>query len=453
MTRPLVSTARGLALHVLDAARMADVFAHELLDEQLTHSSLSPADGRLATTLVYGVLRRRASLDALVRPFINRSLDKVEAWLMDALRLGAHQLVLLTHVPPHAALNETVELAADFGRPDAKRFLNGVLRRVAEMVTGDFLASPAGDAMPFEAGSYRRLTRPVLPDPAKLPIEYLAAGFSWPRWLAERWLPRYGWDECVRLGFWFVGPAPVWLRVNPLRTDRDSLLNRLAEAGVKAESGEYPQSIRLTDSASIRDLPGYAEGHFTVQDESAQRVAAALNPQPDTTVLDLCAAPGGKTTHLAELMHNQGKVIACDSDAGRLATVGELVLRLGLSIIEPMPPAGDPPNGPFDAVLVDAPCSNTGVLGRRPEVRWRLQPAELTHLVALQTRLLLMAGHRLKPGGALVYSTCSIEPEENGQVVRAVLRGMGQLRLEDEQAAVPGHPADGGYWVRLRRQS
>ena len=186
------------------------------------------------------------------------------------------------------------------------------------------------------------------------------------------------------------------------------------------------------------------------------RVAQALAPAPGSTVLDLCAAPGGKTTHLAELMGNQGRIVACDVDEQRLATVLELCRRLGVSIVEPVrlqPGRGEePPPGPFDAVLVDVPCSNTGVLGRRPEVRWRLRPEDLRHLVTLQTKLLLQAGERVRPGGEIVYSTCSIEPEENRQVVEAVLRGMRELELEAEEEQVPGRPADGGYWARLRRR-
>ena len=347
-------------------------------------------------------------------------------------------------------------MAAQWGRPGAKGFLNGVLRSLSRLLTDERTDRPAADALPLENGVYRRLARAVLPDPAAQPVEYLSA-YSLPRWLARRWAERYPWDECVRLGFWFAGPAPLWLRVNPLRTDCDSFLAALRLADVAAEPGEQPQAVRLEESASIRELPGYAEGWFTVQDQSAMRVASALDPRPGWRVLDLCAAPGGKTTHLAALMRNAGQIVACDVDEERLKTVGELCSRLGIGIVQTRrlhPEANEePPAGPFDAVLVDVPCSNTGVLGRRPEVRWRLKPADFAHLVRLQTRLLLWAGERVRPGGVVVYSTCSTEPEENGAVVRTALRGLRELELEAVEEQVPGRPSDGGYWARLRRRA
>jgi 16S rRNA (cytosine967-C5)-methyltransferase len=220
-------------------------------------------------------------------------------------------------------------------------------------------------------------------------------------------------------------------------------------------AGEHPQAIHLRDHAVIRDLPGYEEGWFSVQDESAMRVASALNPAPGSCVLDLCAAPGGKTTHLAELMEDRGRIVACDSNGKRLQTVTTLAQRLGLKSIEtceldPRRP-DDVPGGPFDAALVDAPCSNTGVLGRRPEVRWRLRPEGMGHLVALQTNLLRLAVQRVRPGGVVVYSTCSIEPEENREVVQQVLTEGHGLLLETDEETVPGRPGDGGYWARLRK--
>lgn len=307
--------------------------------------------------------------------------------------------------------------------------------------------SPRGE------GSFRILARPLLPDPRRDLPAYLAAAFSWPRWLADRWLHRHGPDECVRLGFWFNAPPPLWIRVNTTRLTRDEYLTKLADANVPVEPGEHTQSVKLTDGARVPDLPGFAAGEFAVQDHSSMLVASALAPKPGWQVLDLCAAPGGKTTHLAELMHHSGRIVACDIVAKRLDSVVELCRRMGVRIVEPrvLTDGTDAPTGPFDAALVDVPCSNTGVLGRRPEVRWRLQPHEFEHLIRLQTTLLKTALTRVRPGGVVVYSTCSIDPDENWGVVRAVLGEMKGVKLEAEHTAIPGRPSDGGYWARLKR--
>jgi 16S rRNA (cytosine967-C5)-methyltransferase len=449
-------SARALALQILLDGHKRNAFIQELLDAHLGQVPLSGPARRLVTQLVYGVLRRRGTLDALLQPLVARPRYKVEPWLWEALRLGAYQLAILTHLPPHAVLNETVELASLFQRPGAKGFLNGILRAVTRLITDERTDGPAAAALPLEDGSYRRLVRPAFPDPAVSFSYYFASAFSLPGWLAERWAERYAPAECVRLGFWFARPAPLWLRCNPLKASREQCLQALADAGIAAEPGEHPQAIRLHETRPVRELPHFAEGWFTVQDESAMHVASALAPEPGSRVLDLCAAPGGKSTHLAELMHNKGHIVACDIDARRLRTVSELAARLGLGIIETclLDAAGKtpPPEGRFDAVQLDVPCSNTGVLGRRPEVRWRLRPEELPHLVRLQHRLLHQACKRVRPGGVLVYSTCSIEPEEDGLLLRALLKEVPGLVLEAEEERIPGRPADGGYWARLRWQ-
>ncbi len=445
-----MTPARIVAVDALHLARVRKRYASEVIDELARE--LSPADRRLAVQLVMGCVRRRATLDALVKPFIRVPFHAVQPRVWDLLHLGAYQLALLSHIPKHAAVHETVELAGHVDSPQAKGFVNGVLRRVSELVLDEPADEPSADAVPVEE-RYRRLARPVLPDPRESGAAYLAAAFSWPHWLADRWLDRHGWDECLRLGFWFNRPPPLWLRTNSRKTDRESYRLRLAAATIDAEPGEGPQSLKLLDSVPVSELPGYAEGDFAIQDVSAQAVAAALNPSPGMRVLDLCAAPGGKTTHLAELMDNRGAIVACDIERDRLATVESLADRLGVSIIETVLLADDGPlpAGPFDAALVDVPCSNTGVLGRRPEVRWRLQPREFEYLIRLQTRLLIQAIERVRPGGAIVYSTCSIEPDENHGVVAAVRRGMPRLALEAERIAIPGRPGDGGYWARLRK--
>jgi len=447
-----MTTARQVAADILARSHSRAGFAAELIDDELSRASLSPQDRRFVTQLVFGVIRRRGTLDALLKPFIQIPFHAVQPRVWDVLHLGAYQIAFLTHVPRHAAVNETVELATHVGSPKAKGFVNGVMRRVAELVTDEFTDEPRPDAVPFEQ-RYRKLARPILPDPATVPDAYFAAAFSFPKWLADRWLARYGPDECTRLGFWFNSPPPLWVRVNKLHNDRETYRLRLAAALIEAEPGEHPQSLRLPEHPAVRDLPGYDAGDFAVQDHSSMLVATALAPQPGMHVLDLCAAPGGKTTHLAELMDNRGRVSACDTDPKRLETVTSLCQRLGIKGAETivLKENDEPPAGPFDAAVVDVPCSNTGVLGRRPEVRWRLRPNEFEHLIRLQTRLLIQAAERVKPGGAVVYSTCSIEPDENEGVVKAVLRGVRNLKLEAEHHAVPGRPSDGGYRARLRK--
>ncbi len=480
-------TARQVAADVLNRSRSREGFVAELVDDAVVRANLSPQDRRLVTQLVFGVIRRSGTLDALLKPFIKIPLHAVQPRVWDVLRLGAFQLVFLTHIPKHAAVHESVELAISIGAPKAKGFINGVLRRVSELVTDDFVDVASRDAVPYEmvepprqetrtnrrttsphsrrtdaepqtneprfVGRYRRLTQPIFPDLTTDFAAYFAAAFSFPRWLANRWLERDSPDECTRRGFWFNAVPPLWVRVNKLRLDRETYRLMLAAAIIDVEPGQHPQSLRFSQNHSIRELPGYSEGDFAVQDHSSMLVASVLGVKPGMQLLDLCAAPGGKTSHLAELMDNRGHITACDIDPKRLETVTTLCQRLGVKIVETVElrEGGAIPAGPFDAALVDVPCSNTGVIGRRPEVRWRLKPNEFEHLVRLQTQLLIEALVRVKPGGAVVYSTCSIEPDENEGVVKAVCQGMRGITLEAEHHAIPGQPSDGGYWARLRK--
>jgi len=282
----------------------------------------------------------------------------------------------------------------------------------------------------------------------------LARAFSFPDWLMVRWLSRYDFDEVVRLGFWFNAAHGICLRVNALKTSREAMLSALSAAGLRASAGTHPQAIWLESPARIVDLPGYDEGWFSVQDESAMEAATMLSPRAGERILDLCAAPGGKTAHLAEIMQNEGHITAADIEADRLRMVETGCQRLGIRIVEPRlirPDAGDLPRERFDAVLVDVPCSNTGVLGKRPEARWRLVSGQITELADLQRRLLSRAADHVAVNGRLVYSTCSIEPEENEFVVEAVLAENSALKLVEEAHAVPGQPADGGYLALLYR--
>ena len=457
---------RAVAVQLLQRCRSGRSFASDWLDRWLTEdTTFSAADRRLLTQLVCGVIRRRATLDALIQPLLERPWSAVEPVLQDLLRLGAYQLVVLTHIPAYAAVDETVASAEKLGYTRAKGFLNAVLRRLATLVSDEFTTTPAADAvpvddpLPWQAWTaetlplrYRRLRQARLPDPQRQKLDYLALAFSLPRSLLSRWLERQGWQETLRWAAWFNAPPLVWLRVNTRKISRELFQNRLAAAGIASQCGPYPQSLHLPDPPPIRQIPGYAEGEFTVQDLSAMLVASAVEPRSGMRILDLCAAPGGKTTHLAELMNDHGHILACDIHPGRLDTLRALVQRLGLTCIEPhlLTPDAPLPAKAFDAVLVDAPCSNTGVLHRRAEARWRWHSRDLKTLTRRQKELLQQALACVRPGGVIVYSTCSLEPEENEGLIRELRRSCPNLQIEEEYHAFPGRPADGGYHVRLR---
>lgn len=380
-----MKSVRAVAARVLLDAERRRVFVDEALEAHRT-AAFSRRDRALLTTLVYGATRWRRPLDWL----IDRCAGRVDPELREHLRLALFQIRYLTRVPRHAAVHEAVELAKASGRK-AAGFVNAVLRKAADL---------------------------ELPD-------HPGIRSSHPDWLIARWRKRFpNLEEILDAD---NGVLPVTARVNPLRAPPDL-------GGPLLEIEGDPAAHE-----------GFAKGWFTVQDETSMKVAPLLAPRPDERVLDLCAAPGGKTTHLAELMGGKGEVVAVDLPE-RVGLVRESAGRLGLENIRCV--AGDGSNvafaEPFDAVLVDAPCSNTGVLARRPDARWRLREPDIAGAAALQARLLRNAARLLKPGGRLVYSTCSLEPEEN----RVDLAGFERVR---EELTLPTRRASGGYVALARR--
>ena len=455
---PRPTNARELAFVVLHDHKQTSTFVSRLLTGHFlpkANATVTALDRQLATELAFGVVRRQTTLNALIQPHIQRPRQNVEGALWTLLQLGVYQLVFLSSVPTHAAVNETVELANWLRMPRWSGFLNGVLRSVSRSVMDDFIEEPAADAVPVSDGRYRKLRQPIFAKPQTNFCDYVARAFSFPRWLIERWQQRFGPDELLRLGFWFNAPANICLRVNSLLTDRDAVLSAFARMNIEAWPGQHPESVWLASPVWVEDLPGFQEGQFLVQDESAMSAGFLLAPQPGETVLDLCAAPGTKTTHIAELMQNRGTIIAADVRRDRLALIEASCRRLKIDIVETRlisADTSDVPLGPFNAALVDAPCSNTGVLGKRPEARWRINPHDLDELATLQKKLLRAAIERLQPTGRIVYSTCSIEPEENQNIVRTVLAEHPDVRLVEKIKHIPGHSADGGYQELIRRK-
>ena len=480
---------RQIAARILRQRGANGGFTEDLLENALTGTRLLPADRALCQEIVYGVVRWQAPLDRLIaRKTGGRNQKPV---LQILLRLGLYQIFWLDRIPGHAAVNETVELARQNGFGAQAGFVNAVLRGYLR-----------------EADATRKLL-------ADLKISQPALGWSHPEWLVARWQKRWGLERAAQLMEWNNTPPKMFARVNHLKIDAGKLLKKWREEGVEYDfvcSGGRQTAAFLAEIESLGFLPkaaslenlifelkshpplakldSFKHGWFYVQDPSTLLAACKLGAQPGETILDLCAAPGGKTTFIAQLMDNQGRIVAMDTSSERLKLLEENCARLGVTCVETMLKAPHPgplpvwrgegeisgatqkhslaplqrgEGGPalaapgegiekFDRILVDAPCSNTGVMRRRVDLRWRVQPKEISRLQEMQLGLLKLAAPALKPGGVLVYSTCSLEPEENQEVVKEFSRQGTQFKLESERELLPFvDQVDGAYVARLKQ--
>jgi 16S rRNA (cytosine967-C5)-methyltransferase len=429
---------------VLHSRRAGTEYTENLLASALTRAGLSGADRGLCQEIVYGVVRWQATLDWLIARKTQGRAQKPR--LQDLLRLGLYQIFWLDRIPHHAAVNESVAMARRQGFGAQAGFVNALLRgylREAE-ATKTLLAG-------------LRRTQPAL-------------GYSHPEWLVARWEKRLGPERTRQLLEWNNTPPKTFARVNTLKVDAGKLLAQWREEGVEYDffrsdwCGEN-LVFELKAHPALAGLPSFRQGWFYVQDPGTLLAVRELDPRPGERVLDLCAAPGGKTTYLAQLMNNDGRVVASDISAERLKMIQENCARLGATCVEQraagiLPAdlsissssAGKMPAARFDRVLLDAPCSNTGVMRRRVDLRWRLRPGEIERLRAVQLDLLRQAAAGLKPGGVLVYSTCSLEPEENGEVVKQFLSEHAGFDLERERELLPfADGVDGAYVARLKR--
>ncbi|HLW46484.1 MAG TPA: 16S rRNA (cytosine(967)-C(5))-methyltransferase RsmB [bacterium] len=393
-------TAREVALEVLHRVNAGGAWSGAALRAALGRAGLTSADEAFATELVYGTLRHRAQVDWALGRTLRGRLDRLPPRIRDVLRLGAYQLTFLSRVPAHAACDETVELARRVGHPGTVSLVNAVMRRLA--------ASP-----------------PPWPEPADT-AEAIAVRWSHPEWLVARWLARLGPEETRALCAADNDTPASWVRLNTLRGSPREIEARLRESGIAVEaSTRVPEARRITGGSSDAREAAFAAGLVTPQDEGSMLVSRLVAPEPGEFVIDACAAPGGKTTHLAALMEGRGRVLACDVLPQKLDTVTRQCGRLGVPGVETRlldaARLGEAFPAAADRVLVDAPCSGLGVLRRRPEIRWRIRPDDLTAVAARQARLLAGAAGAVRPGGRLVYSVCTTEPEEGRDVIAAFL--------------------------------
>jgi len=424
---------RQIAFRALQRAAAGDFIEHRL-EADPGFNALAPQDRRLAQEIVYGVLRHRSALDWIIQQSSDGRPQRPE--VQDALRMGLYQLFWLDRIPAHAAVHESVDLIRASSAPAAAGFVNAILRNC------------------------ERNRAEVLADLARLRDQDPATGWSHPAWLVDRWRSRFGPAGLRRLLEWNNSPPPTCARVNTLKTSTPALLERWAAEGVSARAIERPWiptgiAFELLSHPALNSLASFKDGCFYIQDPSTLFAVAELDARPGESILDWCAAPGGKATFIAQLTQNAARVIAHDNSVERLRLVSENALRLGASGVHVAgPPAAPGALGSFDRVLLDAPCSNTGVLRRRLELRWRIQRAEIDRLASTQCSLIERAAAFVRPGGTLVYSTCSLETEENEAVVDAFLSQHAGWSLVRRRTLDPVKDGvDGAHVAVLRRAS
>lgn len=417
---------REIAVEVLQR-RSAKAYVEELFEAACARAKLSPPDRHLCQEIVYGVARWQGTLDWLIARKTQGRQQK--PMLQNLLRMGLYQIFWLSRIPPHAAVNESVEIARRRGFGPQSGFVNAVLR--------GYLRERDATIVLLNA---LQKNEPHL-------------GLSHPEWLYRRWERRWSTKDAIKFLSWNNAPPPVFARLNALKATSAELVMQWVNEKVHYENLSKPwflenQVFELKSHPPLQNLASFQEGKFYVQDPSTLLAVQALDPQPGETILDLCAAPGGKLSFIAERMKNVGRIVAHDPATERLKLVGENMTRLGITIAE-ITSALPAEVAKFDRILIDAPCSNTGVMRRRIDLRWRIREEEISRLSEIQAGLLRQSVPLLKPGGRLVYSTCSLEPEENRQVVDGFLAGTKNLRLESESELWPFRDLTDGAYVAV----
>jgi 16S rRNA (cytosine967-C5)-methyltransferase len=418
---------RMQAFRLLQRMENSRSFADLLLEGTFSKNPpWRPLDRAFIHELVMGILRWQARLDFAIFRAAQSPKRKIDPRLLNLLRMGTYQIFFMQRVPDSAAVNETVRLAkAIFKNEKITRFVNAVLRSIGRSKNQEDFPS-------FEAQ----------------PVEYIATALSHPRWMVERWVGEFGPETARKICAANNLRPPFTVRVNTLKTSREILQARFSVAGIASLPTPFsPEGLVLRPSPSLAADPLFGQGLYFVQDEASQIVSHLINPQPGERILDACAAPGGKSTHLAQLMENRGEIISLDLYDSRMDLVRESCRRLGISIVrafrqDASKPLPFPEETTFDRILVDAPCTGLGTLHRHPEAKWRQKPEELPRLQRLQLALLKNVCSWLKPEGVLVYSTCTMAREENDSVLEAFLNTHRDFRLQDLRLLMPAsfHP-------------
>ena len=438
---------RGLAIKILNRIDRTDAYLERLLDNEMKSTELSGPDKALLYEIVHGVVRWQGRLDWILNGFYKGTFSKAIPNLKNALRVALYQILFLDRVPDYAAVNEVVEFVKKLQGQKPADLVNAVLRNIIR----------SKNAIRY-------------PEPDEDLVGYLAAFYSHPSWMVKRYLARFGRENTEKLLMVNNEKPFLTLRINALKTKPEEFKTLLEKVNLKYRQGAYlPEFIKLLNLTNITAWEYYAKGYFNIQDESAGLACRLLDVHEGLRVLDMCAAPGGKTAYIAALMHSRGEVVAIDRFESRLKLLQKNMDRLGVDCVRTtVVDALEYKSLPFDRVLVDVPCSGTGTLSKKPDIKWRKDIFDIRNLNATQSKLLNKAASLVKTGGVIVYSTCSIEPEENFEIVKKFLEENSNFRFEraggkfpdeiiDENGCVQTlphiHKMDGAFAAKLVKDS
>lgn len=406
--------ARETALSIIHEVLEGGAYSNIALDGAFAAAKLDRRDRGFAAALSYGVISQKLFLDFQIKSFSNIGLKKISPRILNILRMGMYQILFMDRVPASAAVNESVRLARRYGHGGAAGFVNAVLRNMLRLG-----AKPAPD---------------------------WAIRYSCPDWIIDLWKKERGSAGCEALLKAQLEPPEIHLRVNTLRAGKEELM-----AALGAKSGAAPDSMVIAGGGAVSDLPGFRDGLFTVQDGAAQMAAIALGAKPGERVLDMCAAPGGKTTYIAQIMGDKGEITAWDIFPHKIRLIESAAKRLGIGSIKcearDAKVIDESLFSRFDRVLCDVPCSGLGLIRRRPEIKWRREPGDIAELCKLQAEILSAGAKYLKPGGALVYCTCTISAAENEMTVQSFLDENHDFTRKEERTLLPHIDDTDGFYI------